>query len=461
MTMIYRSVMCGVLAFLSLALVGCPLLGLGTWSNTYGGADDQEAICVEATPDGGYLVLVSGAVLLKTDGAGNELWRREVELDEAEEGVGYDATVVFGRVTADGGCIIVGTRRMIRQAADLTATPPVLEIADTDVYLIKLDENGEKEWSANLGDEATEDDPAIGNETGVSVGVTESGYVVAGTVPMKRTVQDDQGSDVDSWDDDVYVATADADGALVESANFGEANAELTDAKDERGVAVRVTSDGGSVVGASKQVRTLDEDGNLTRDDADVYLIRLKSDLTSDWDKTLGEADVEENIASVAPIEDNTGVVGYAVAGAWWKDPMKAFGGVDAFLLKTDENGTEIWLKPFGTEDTEWASCVQVANDGGLIFVGAAEGINGDFDVLLAKTDADGTLSWTQTFGSYGFDAGAWLEVTQGGYIIAGTTTWKIPWGNNTDVDDTDVYLIKTDNNGNVNAADRSDPEVM
>jgi len=102
------------------------------------------------------------------------------------------------------------------------------------------------------------------------------------------------------------------------------------------------------------------------------------------------------------------------------------------------------WEQTYGAEDDDEGFHFQQTNDGGYIIVGRTMSFgNGGRDVYLIKTDENGNEEWSQAYGGSDDDQGFFVQETMdGGYIIVGQTM-------SFENEEGEVYLIKTDENGN------------
>jgi hypothetical protein len=125
-------------------------------------------------------------------------------------------------------------------------------------------------------------------------------------------------------------------------------------------------------------------------------------------------------------------------------------------VLVTDDNGCTNTLQivvgdvSVGVFETcyegaldDLARDVDILSGGGHIIAGYTESFGvGGSDVFLVKTDVNGNFSWAKTYGGTGDDgANSILETSDGGYIMAGYTESFGSGGY-------DMYVVKTDASG-------------
>ncbi|UCE66689.1 MAG: hypothetical protein JSU85_01335 [Candidatus Zixiibacteriota bacterium] len=167
-----------------------------------------------------------------------------------------------------------------------------------------------------------------------------------------------------------------------------------------------------------------------------IWLMKIDSAGDSLWTRIYGGPSWEKSF-SVRQTSDS----GYVIVGR--TDSFGA-GNYDVWMLRTDANGDTLWARTYGGSAREDGYCGQQTSDGGFIFTGSTYSFgSGSSDVWLVKTDANGDILWTQTFGgAYGEGGNTVQQTSDGGYIIAGYT---FSYG----AGSADNYLIKTYSNGN------------
>lgn len=164
----------------------------------------------------------------------------------------------------------------------------------------------------------------------------------------------------------------------------------------------------------------------------DLWLVRTDASGNALWNKTYGKID-----EWCAAVQTDNG--GYAIAST---TTSFGAGGTDFWLIRIDADGNALWNKTYGGASGDWARYMIRTKDGGYAIVGFTGSWN--YDVLLVKTDSMGNMQWSKNYGGNSFDqAYAVVENIDGSYAIAGFT-------NSFGAGGRDFWLVKTDSEGNM-----------
>lgn len=142
---------------------------------------------------------------------------------------------------------------------------------------------------------------------------------------------------------------------------------------------------------------------------------------------------------ALAPAADS----GYVIAGY-----TNSFGngGYDWLLTKVDKKGTGVWRKALGGTGEDILYALRKTSDGGFIACGQTKSYgNPAGDAWLIKFDASGNVQWSKKYGDGNVYGDAALDVTQlsdGGYALAGPHKWSPGV--------VDGFVVRTDAQGNV-----------
>ena len=354
------------------------------WTRTYGELDNEEPHGICQTPDGGYIVAgITNSIgagdwdiyLIKTDADGDTMWT------QTYGGSNPDAAHAMC-CAPDGGYVVVGTR----------------DITDWNVLMMKTDSSGNVLW--------TEEDGGMLRDwlNGVCLN-PGGGYVAVGEI------------NVNSWSTsgNLGILAFEDNGNQTWIRSYGGDNY-------DGGTSIDTTANGYIIAGFTN---------SYGAGGSDVWLVRTNASGISQWTQTFGG--VEDDWASSV---SSTADGGYVIAGY---TASYGAGCWDAYLIKTDSNGDSVWTRTYGGNLYDAALHVFETDDGGYIVTGFTGGI-GEWiggDIWIMKTDENGDELWTSTYGGAYEDWGFITRPTiDGGYIIAAKTR---SFG----AGETDIYLIK------------------
>jgi hypothetical protein len=315
--------------------------GVVEWQKAYGGTGVEYPNYVLQTQDGGYIVsgytssfgtVGQDSWIMKIDKNGGVEWQK------AYGGTGRDYTSPVQQ-TLDGGYIVVGWTYSFGNGG-------------VDLWLFKLDENGDIVWQKTYG--------GTGNEYGWFVQQTsDGGYIVVG-----ETTSSGAGN-ADAW-----VIKLDANGNVTWQKTYGGTG-------DDYAYAIQQTQDLGYIVAA--------QTNSFGAGSSDVWIFKLDANGSVTWQKTYG------GTGSEYPwFVQQTSDLGYIVAAE-----TNSFGAgqYDGWLLKLDANGNVAWQKTYGGSGNDYAWFAQQAYDGGYIVAGDSESFGqGGRDAWILKLDSSGSI---------------------------------------------------------------------
>jgi hypothetical protein len=128
--------------------------------------------------------------------------------------------------------------------------------------------------------------------------------------------------------------------------------------------------------------------------------------------------------------------------------------------VKLDRNGNIQWQKCFGGSNDEGANSIIQTSDGGYIFAGITNSIDGDVsgyhsglflpgDVWVVKINSSGGMQWQRCFGGSELDgANSIIQSSEGNIVIAGESS-----SHNGDLDSnihSDSWIIKLNDKGDI-----------
>ena len=362
------------------------------FNNTFGDASYDYGRSLIELNDGGYLIAgntsllgdnYSNALLIKIDHTGKEMWKRDYTFSSVDR-------LNMVKELQDGSLVAAGFTMSSTNYSK-------------DILVIKTDAQGNLEWQRSYGD--AQDETA--NSIDISIG---GGFIISGEVINENT-----GFSL------CYLIKIDNEGELDWSNTFGGS-------QNDNGLSVISTNDAGfAITGMTR---------SLGDSNGDVWLIKVNSNGEMEWERTYGGDDTEYGRTIQQTVDG-----GYIIIG---QTESFGLGYNDAYLIKTDSQGNEIWSQTFGGQGTDQGRQVVNTLDEGYLISGYTDsfGTLGGFNFWLVKANSLGELEWQRFYGEQGDDRGlSGIQTSDGGYAIAGYTNSGTSSGS-------DILFIKTDDNG-------------
>ncbi|MHA2326517.1 MAG: hypothetical protein ACXACB_14010 [Promethearchaeota archaeon] len=241
--------------------------------------------------------------------------------------------------------------------------------------------------------------------------------------------------------DRVYSGLQNTEGDFLfvgETWSFGNGNNDFWTIKvNNLGISQWNKTYGGSGVDYARSiVQTLDR-GYLIVGDIDSNMCLVKIDSTGDtkWNTTFGV--IGNGIARyiTRTFDDNYVIVGSSFSG----DPIWG----DMVLIKINSTGWVLTTNLFGGGAKDIAHSVVATVDGGVLIAGSTQSYGaGNSDIWLVKTDVEGELQWSKTYGGPDIEAAlSVIHTSDGGFLLGGVSS-SYGFG------PSDMWVVKVDQKG-------------
>jgi tetratricopeptide (TPR) repeat protein len=133
------------------------------------------------------------------------------------------------------------------------------------------------------------------------------------------------------------------------------------------------------------------------------------------WTKTWGSSDYESGYGLALDGSGNAFITGYTYGyGA---------GGSDAFVLKYNSDGNLLWNNTWGGSDSDSGRGIALDGSGNVFITGYTNHSGEGYDAFLLKYDSAGNQLWYKTWGGSEYDDGRGIAVDSSGTVfITGST---------------------------------------
>ncbi len=345
------------------------------WSKTYGGSDDDRGADLIETSDGGFALLGYSSSsdldvsqnagnkdfwIIKVDNSGNLQWQKSFGYS------GLDAGKTLVQ-TNDNGYLITGVLDVTASGGQGNSRNSQRH-AGGDIWAIKLNSFGDKEWSKYYGGSFTDTPLGV-------VKTNDNGFIIVGS-----SDSDDVDISNNKGSYDFWVIKVSSTGNLVWEKNFG--GSEIDEAR-----AITATNDGNYIIVGD--TRSSDKDVTNNNGAADLWMIKISPDGNLISQKTIGATGFDV-ARSISKTQDN----GYLIAGSSRSSDgnFTNQGQNDAWVLKVNSQLNLEWQKTIGGSEIDFLYDAVELNNKTIIAVGESNSANGDIilnkgfsDVLIVK----------------------------------------------------------------------------
>lgn len=280
-----------------------------------------------------------------------------------------------------------------------------------DIFLAKLDRNGNHIWSFSIGGNGYEEVKNISTDK-------EGNIYIAGT--FQETIDFDPSDGVanitaeSGWD--VFILKFNSSGDFLWVKNLGpykylKANSMALDKNNN----IFMTGYFSETIDFNPGNETYNITASISDD---VYILKLNSNGQFVWAKSFNGTSIERGVSCVVDSEENICITGYFEATMYIDSKkekiLQSKGFTDVFIIKLDNDGNNLWAKSFEGLWSSESTAIAVDNENNIFTTGTFKktvdfdpsenidtltSIEKNSDVFISKLDKNGNHRWAKLIG--------------------------------------------------------------
>ena len=320
--------------------------------------------------------------------------------------------------TQDGGYFIGGSSN---SEISGVKTEGVIGFND-DYWVIKTDSQGTIEWQKTIGGGRFF---AFSEEFGEVLNVvrqtSDGGYLLGGSSDSPIFGNKTEAT---YGLEDFWIVKLDSTGNILWQKDIGG------DSADDLYV-LETTNDGGCILGGQSYSGISGNKTEESRGSYDYWVVKLDALGTIEWQKTIGGTETD-TLSSIVVLENgNYLLAGFSVSNISGEKTENSKGAGDFWVLELDNQGAILWQKTIGGTDGDLLYKAIKTNDGFLlggistsnISFDKTENSRGDRDYWIVKINNEGTILWDKTYGGNDSDSLYDLQSSpNGGFVLVGVS---------------------------------------
>jgi len=297
--------------------------------------------------------------ILKLDQQGQKVWDKNFSGNRHDN---LNSTIS----TREGGFLLAGS-----SYSTLGFDKKEKSFGGSDIWLIKIDENGKEEWQKTIGTKYNEEARSVAQ-------TSDEGYIVAGSTNHPKLGYGSK---------DVFITKLDKTGKIINQLILGGKNVDEVEK-------VIATKNGGALLGIYSRSSIYDGLSKAKINSTDLESQSLQSN----------HSETSTNNLSAIPKSNRQGEESYPIN--FYSKSLASYGEGDYWLVKLDKNGNVEWERSYGGSEDDRIKEISLTSSGYIIGGESRSQQSGNkktkqeegTDLWILALDEDGTEDWQKSY---------------------------------------------------------------